>query len=124
MLRIFPRVPTIAVKRVRIPETKNFRDVKISNSVSDGKPHLVFIVAEIEFRESDRIKCLNINQSFQKDIKLKKQNFWKLSSPGPSPSPSSCHLSQQAPKANKRPPKLILNLGPPRQLELLSRGYP
>ena len=90
MLRIFPRVPTIAVKRVRIPETKNFRDVKISNSVSDGKPHLVFIVAEIEFCESDRIKCVNINQSFQKDIKLKKQNFWKLSSPGPSPSPSPC----------------------------------
>ena len=72
MLRIFPRVPTIAVKRVRIPETKNFRDGKLFNSVSDGKPHLVFIVAEIEFRESDRIKCVNINHSFPKYIKLKK----------------------------------------------------
>ena len=49
MLRILPRVPTIAVSRVRIPETKNFRDGKISNSVSDGKPHLVVIVAENEF---------------------------------------------------------------------------
>lgn len=49
MLRILPRVPITAVRRVRIPETKYFRDGKISNSVSDGKPHLVFIVAEIEF---------------------------------------------------------------------------
>ena len=66
MLRILPRVPTTAVSRVRIPETKYFRDGKISNSVSDGIPHLVFIVAKIEFRESDRIKCVNINGGIAK----------------------------------------------------------
>ena len=56
MERVLPMVPTPAVRRVRGPETKNFRAGKMVGPPSDtGKPHLVFIVAKIKFSESDRM---------------------------------------------------------------------